>query len=58
MAVASLVAALKTDPAFASLMRSLDVYYGDAVRDAAMDALYMRFLRPGDLAFDIGCPRR
>jgi FkbM family methyltransferase len=54
MAIASRVAALKTDPAFASLMRSLDVYYGDAARDAAMDALYARFLRSGDLAFDIG----
>ena len=31
-----------------------DVYYGDAARDAAMDALYARFLRAGDLAFDIG----
>jgi FkbM family methyltransferase len=45
---------LKLDPAFASLKRSLDVYYGDAARDAAMDALYARFLRSGQLAFDIG----
>ena len=45
---------LKRDPAFAQLGRSLSVYYGDASRDAAMDALYARFLRPGDLAFDIG----
>jgi len=45
---------LRADPAFAALRRSLDVYYGDAARDAAMDALYARFLRPGDLAFDIG----
>ncbi len=45
---------LRADPAFASLRRSLDVYYGDAARDAAMDALYARFLRAGDLAFDIG----
>ncbi len=45
---------LKADPAFASLRRSLDVYYGDAQRDAAMDALYARFVRAGDLAFDIG----
>jgi FkbM family methyltransferase len=37
-----------------ALERSLDVYYGDAARDAAMDALYARFLGPGDLAFDIG----
>jgi FkbM family methyltransferase len=48
------VAALQGDPAFASLRRSLDVYYGDAARDAAMDALYARFVKPGDLAFDIG----
>ena len=45
---------LKRDPAFANLARSLAVYYGDAPRDAAMDALYARFIRPGDLAFDIG----
>lgn len=48
------LAALKADPALASLRRSLDVYYGDAVRDAAMDRLYARFVMPGDLAFDIG----
>jgi FkbM family methyltransferase len=34
--------------------RSLRIYYGDPSRKAAMDALYGRFLRPGDLAFDIG----
>lgn len=37
-----------------SLARSLRVYHGDHARRAAMDALYARFLRPGDLAFDIG----
>jgi len=37
-----------------ALSRSLRVYHGDAARNAAMDALYRRFLRPGDLAFDIG----
>lgn len=37
-----------------SLARSLAVYYGDTSRDAAMDALYARFVKPGDLAFDIG----
>jgi FkbM family methyltransferase len=36
------------------LERSLDVYYGSSVRDAAMDALYSRFVRPDGLAFDIG----
>lgn len=48
------VAALRADPALASLGRSLDVYYGDAPRDAAMDLLYRQFVGPGDLAFDIG----
>jgi FkbM family methyltransferase len=48
------IAALRADPRFASLARSLDVYYGDAARDAAMDGLYTRFLKPGELAFDIG----
>jgi FkbM family methyltransferase len=48
------VAALTADPALAGLRRSLDVYYGDAARDAAMDRLYATFLAPGDLAFDIG----
>jgi FkbM family methyltransferase len=41
-------------PQFAPLRRSLEVYYGDARRDAAMDALYGRFVGPGALAFDIG----
>jgi FkbM family methyltransferase len=50
----AVVSALRTDPAFAQLRRSLDVYYGDAARDAAMDALYAGFVRPGDLAFDVG----
>jgi FkbM family methyltransferase len=50
----SILDTLKSDPALASLRRSLDVYYGDAARDRAMDALYRSFLRPGGLAFDIG----
>jgi FkbM family methyltransferase len=54
MAVADRVAASRNDPAFATLRRSLDVYYGDARRDAAMDGLYARFVRPGQLVFDIG----
>lgn len=45
---------LKDDPRFASLRRSLDVYYGDVDRDIAMDALYARFVSKGSLAFDIG----
>jgi FkbM family methyltransferase len=36
------------------VVRSLRIYYGDGERRAAMDALYRRFLSPGDLAFDIG----
>lgn len=48
------IATLRDDPAFASLRRSLEVYYGDAPRDAAMDKLYARFVKAGDLAFDIG----
>ena len=45
---------LCTDPTFAPLRRSLEVYYGDPAQDAAMDALYARFVQPGALAFDIG----
>jgi hypothetical protein len=37
-----------------AVRRSLEIYYRDPARDRAMDALYARFLRPGDLAFDIG----
>lgn len=52
--VGSTISTLRADPAFASLWRSLDVYYGNPKRDAAMDALYARFVQPGALAFDIG----
>src|SRR5829696_4299514 len=38
----------------AAVSRSLRVYHGDADRNARMDSLYARFLKPGDLAFDIG----
>ena len=48
------IAALRTDPALSPLHRSLDVYYGDPERDARMDAFYSRFVRRGDLVFDIG----
>jgi FkbM family methyltransferase len=48
------LAALKADPRLAALRRSLDVYYGDPAREAAMDALYGRFVGPGDLAIDVG----
>ncbi len=37
-----------------ALERSLAVYYGNPERDAAMDALYARFVPKGGLAFDIG----
>jgi FkbM family methyltransferase len=40
--------------AFFGVVRSLRIYYGDRPRRRAMDALYARFLRRGDLAFDIG----
>lgn len=36
------------------VVRSLRIYYGDRERSAAMDRLYRRFVRPGDLVFDIG----
>lgn len=52
--VAERVAALRADPGLAALHRSLDVYYGDAPRDAAMDKLYGTLVKPGGLAFDIG----
>jgi len=45
---------LKSDPALSSLRHSLDVYYGDPARDAAMDRLYGRYVRAGGLAYDIG----
>ena len=40
--------------ALAGIFRSLRIYHGDTGRQAAMDALYRHFLKPGDLAFDIG----
>jgi FkbM family methyltransferase len=36
------------------VVRSLRIYYGDKERSAAMDRLYRRFVRGGDLVFDIG----
>jgi FkbM family methyltransferase len=36
------------------VMRSLGVYYRDRGRAEAMDRLYAQFMKPGDLAFDIG----
>ena len=54
MSLPAPIAALRDDPAFATLRRSLEVYYGDVPRDVAMDKLYAQFVKPGDLAFDIG----
>ncbi len=36
------------------ILRSLRIYYGERTRAAAMDRLYGRFVRRGDLVFDIG----
>ena len=36
------------------IARSLYIYYGNRPRAAAMDRLYGRFIRSGDLVFDIG----
>ncbi|MET7243379.1 FkbM family methyltransferase [Methylobacterium sp. EM32] len=38
----------------AAIGRSLRLYRGKAAPHAAMDALYRRFVRPGDLVFDVG----
>jgi FkbM family methyltransferase len=54
MTIAAQVAGLSRDPALSGLKRSLDVYYGDPVRDDAMDRLYAQFVTRGGLAFDIG----
>jgi FkbM family methyltransferase len=45
---------LMANPALANLKRSLEVYYGDAARNAAMDRLVAQFISEGDLGFDIG----
>jgi FkbM family methyltransferase len=37
-----------------ALARSVITYHGDATKSHAMDALYKRFIKPGDLAFDVG----
>src|SRR5262249_36747097 len=54
MPSASSLLALLADPAFGQLRRSLEIYYQDAGRTAAMDGLYATFVHAGDLAFDIG----
>src|SRR6187431_3793771 len=47
----AMLASLKT---VYGVIRSLRIYYGDSGHRTAMDALYARFVKPGDLAFDIG----
>ena len=37
-----------------AILRSLRIYYGDRGHGKKMDAMYSRFLKAGDLAFDIG----
>lgn len=46
-----MLASLKTAR---GVVRSLRIYYGDRARRDAMDAMYARFVKPGDLVFDIG----
>jgi FkbM family methyltransferase len=38
----------------ATIMRSVRLYHGDPAQKARMDALYAHYLKPGDIAFDIG----
>jgi hypothetical protein len=37
-----------------ALVRSILVYHGNRERHRRIDALYAQFVKPGDLAFDIG----
>lgn len=39
---------------FPALKRSVEVYYGDESRSAAMDTLYAKFVKPGETVFDVG----
>lgn len=43
-----------TSEALKGVIRSLRLYHGPHAPRAQMDALYSKFLKPGDLAFDIG----
>ncbi|PSK63974.1 hypothetical protein B0E53_04086 [Micromonospora sp. MH33] len=49
-----MIEALKADPTMSGLRRSLEAYYGDPAREAAMDAFYAPLVRPDDLVFDLG----
>jgi FkbM family methyltransferase len=48
------VEALKADPGMSTLRRSLEMSYGDPAVGSQLDALYAAFIRPGDLAVDVG----
>jgi FkbM family methyltransferase len=48
------VEALKADPVMSTLRRSLELSYGDPAVGLALDSLYADFIRPGDLAIDVG----
>lgn len=37
-----------------AVAKSVVTYHGDAAKNVGMDALYARFVKPGDLAFDVG----
>jgi len=39
---------------FLGVVRSLRIYYGGKQDHSAMDRLYARFVKPGDLVFDVG----
>ncbi len=43
-----------TSEALAGVFRSLRLYHGPDAPRAAMDELYRQFIKPGDLAFDVG----
>jgi FkbM family methyltransferase len=45
---------LDTIRTWLGVWRSIRIYYGDQQRADAMDELHARFIRPGDLVFDIG----
>ncbi len=44
----------ETFAALKGLARSVAVYHGDRARHRAMDVLHAQFVKPGDLAFDVG----
>lgn len=37
-----------------AILRSLRIYYGNKSRNKKMDSMYARFVKAGDLAFDVG----